>query len=119
MIQVRRLALPLLLVPGFLLFAGCATTGDSFEEGEEPVLVVDDVLTPEDQAVLEAEEVPTGEEGEVPLSVAESEAAPPFPAAGPNEVVVQARVRGRHEVIGDHVAEARALLQDVELLYVF
>ena len=54
-------------------------------------------------------------EGEVPLAVAGSEQAEaPIP-----EVVVQARVRGRHEAIYDLVTEARDLLRDVELEYVF
>jgi len=118
MIQTRPSFFHWLLIPSVLLLAGCATTGESFEEGEEPVIIADDSLSAEDQEILAAEEATTADEGEVPLSVAESEprAVPPV---APNEVVVEARVRGRHEVIGDHVAEAKALLQDVELQYVF
>ena len=54
-------------------------------------------------------------EGEVPLAVAESE---PAPADAVPEVVVQARIRLRHEAIHDLVTEAQALLRDVELQYV-
>ena len=61
-----------------------------------------------------ADEESKEKEGEVPLAVAESEPAEaPIP-----EVVVQARVRGRHEAIYDLVTEARDLLRDVELEYV-
>jgi hypothetical protein len=125
MLQVRRLCLQTFLIPVFLAFAGCATTGDELDEGEEPVFVADESLPQEDREILLEAGSPggaavAGDEGEeVPLAVAESEpAAAPAPA-GPTEVVVEARIRGRHEVIGDHVAEAQQLLRDVELQYVF
>ena len=95
------------------------------DEEAEPVYIGEEVLTPEEQEVLaqdsrEAEEAtPTEEEEEVPLAVAESE---PPPDVSPNqlpEVIVEARVAERHEVIRNHVSEARALLADVELEYVF
>lgn len=58
-----------------------------------------------------------GEEGEVPLVVAESEHRDESPAGkGIEEVVVEAR---RHEVILDLVTEATSILRDVELDYVF
>ena len=60
------------------------------------------------------EEESKEKEGELPLAVAESE-----PADAPiQEVVVEARIRLRHEAITDLVTEARDLLQDVELEYV-
>jgi hypothetical protein len=109
-----------LLIPVSLIFSGCATTGDDFEEGAEPVFIADQALPQEEQEVLKAEpEALNEEEGEVPLVVAESE--PPANVSPDKlaEVVVEARVRERHEVIDDHVTEAKALLRDVELQYVF
>ena len=60
-----------------------------------------------------------GEKGEIPLVVAES-ARPRDVSPGKelDEVVVEAR-RERHEVILDLVSEAKTLLRDVELEYVF
>jgi len=55
------------------------------------------------------------EEGEVPIAVAETEP----PKEGPEEVIVQGRNLSRHQVIQDLVAEAQAVLRDVELQYVF
>lgn len=112
-----------LLIPVFLLFAGCATTGE-YEEAE-PVYVEEAPLHPEEQAVLtedsaQAEEADsTVEEGEVPLTVAESEPPPGISTGTIGEVIVQGRVPERHELISNHVAEARALLNAVELEYVF
>jgi len=93
----------------------------------EPTFVGEEPLTREDQEVLArnsqaAEEAP--DEVEVPLAVAESE--PPV-AVSPDkvspdtlpEVVVAGRVPERHEVISNHVSEARALLRDVKLEYAF
>lgn len=67
----------------------------------------------------EEEAVPNADEAEVPLAVAKSE--PPADVARDKlpEVVVQGRVRDHHEVIGDHVTDAKTLLRDVELEYVF
>jgi len=60
-----------------------------------------------------------GEEGEVPLVVAESEhPGDVSPDQELEEVVVEAH-RDRHEVILDLVSEAKSLLRDVELEYVF
>ncbi len=119
---IRR-ALQSLVIPAFLVCGGCATTGGDFEEGAEPVFMGEEPLPREEQEVLledeagKDEEIPKGEEGEVPLVVAESE-----PAVSTRddiaEVVVQAP-RERHEVIDDHVNEAKTLLRDVELQYVF
>ena len=80
----------------------------------DPVPEVSDEATNPETAAAEDTESKE-KEGEVPLAVAGSEQAEaPIP-----EVVVQARVRGRHEAIYDLVTEARDLLQDVELEYVF
>jgi len=118
---IRRL-LPLLL-PVALFFTGCATTGG--DDGAEPVFIGDDPLTREEREVLtqdppDAEETsPTEEEVEVPLAVAESEPTTDVSSTKPSEVIVQGHVPRPHEVISNHVAEARELLRDVELEYVF
>ena len=95
--------------------AGCETTGGLPDEGE-PVFVEEDSAPrggPESQAAK------VGEEGEVPLVVAESEHPEDVsPGEELEEVVVQGR-RERHEVILDHVSEAKDMLRDVELEYVF
>jgi hypothetical protein len=120
---IRRAALSL-LIPVFLFFAGCALTGGDSEE-QEPTFVGDQSLTREEKEVLAHksltadEAARTADEGEVPLAVAESE---PPPKVSPNtlpEVTVEARVPERFEVINNHVSEARVLLSDVELKYVF
>ncbi len=113
---IRR-AVQSLLIPVFLIFAGCATTGDDFEDGE-PVFIEEEVLPQEEQDVLLEEQAPKEEEGEVPLVVAESE--PPAEVSHDKlaEVIVSAS-RERHEVIRDLVSEARVLLRDVELQYAF
>ena len=61
-----------------------------------------------------------GVEGEVPLVVAESE-HPEDVSSGTEleEIVVEARARDRHELILDFVSEAKSILRDVELEYVF
>jgi hypothetical protein len=101
------------------LSAGCATSRGVGEEDEPTVM--DPVPEVSDEAATISETAPAADtesnekEGEVPLAVAGSEQAEaPIP-----EVVVQARVRGRHEAIYDLVTEARDLLRDVELEYVF
>jgi hypothetical protein len=60
-----------------------------------------------------------GEEGEVPLAVAESERPETAaPRKELEEVVVEAH-RERHQVILDLVSEAKSILRDVKLEYVF
>lgn len=94
-------------------------------EEAEPVYVADEPLTREEQEALArdanaAEEAaPTEDEGEVPLAVAELE--PPIDDSLNRlpPVIVEERVPERHEVINNHVTDARVLLRDVELEYVF
>jgi hypothetical protein len=106
----------ILLVLLTLIAAGCATTGGG-REGSEPTLF-DPAPEPAEPApepeapVAEAES--KQEEGEVPIAVAETEQ----PDADLAEVVVQGRIRNRHEAIHDLVTEGQALLRDVELNYV-
>jgi len=113
---VTRRAVQALLALAFLTCtAACETTGGVSDE-EEPVFVE------EESAPQEAPEAPmakVGEEGEVPLVVAESEhPGDVSPDQELEEVVVEAH-RDRHEVILDLVSEAKSLLRDVELEYVF
>lgn len=115
-----RHAAPFLLIPALLLFAGCATTESSFEEGAEPVYLGDETPPRQEQKeatpdLQPAEAADHMEEGEVPFAVIE--AAPGASSNKMPEVVIQGR--GRNEVISGHVAEAQALLRDVELEYVF
>ena len=91
--------------------------------GEESEPTMSDPMPelPDEVAATIAEAAPVAEEskekeGEVPLAVAETEPAP-ADAAIP-EVVVQARVRLRHEAINDLVTEAQTLLRDFELQYI-
>src|SRR5687767_4916375 len=100
--------------------AGCATTGGADEESE-PTVVDSVPADPSAQAAASVmaedpkqQDESKQQEGEVPLPVAESEQ----PEDGVAEVVVQARIRNRHEAIYDLVTEGQALLQDVELKYV-
>jgi hypothetical protein len=114
----RSAALTLLLL-GTLFSAGCSTMGGAREESEPAVM--DPLPEPSDEAAEPipemtpaAEEESKEKEGEVPLAVADAE-----PAEAPvPEVVVQGS-RSRHELIYDLVTEARTLLRDVELEYVF
>ncbi len=114
----RHRPLRSLLIPLFLFCAGCATTGGVYEEGEPVLKEEEQAVLAEEQAVKE-EGAKKEEEGEVPLAVAESEPPPNASPDEPAELVVAARVPGRHEVIGDLVSEAKVLLRDVELKYVF
>jgi len=119
--SATRSAALILLVLTTLVSAGCATTGGAYEESEPTVMDPLPEVSAEPAAPI-PETAPLAEEskekeGEVPLAVAETEPQPtdaPIP-----EVVVQARVRHRHEAIVDLVTEARDLLRDVELQYVF
>ena len=110
-----RLAALTLVVQISLLCGGCASTDDINDENE-PTLV-DAASAPAADAAPEvtapvAEGSSKQEEGEVPITVAESE--------HPGETVEEVVVRGsRQAVIHDLVAEAQKVLRDVELQYVF
>lgn len=113
---VTRGAAQALLGLAVLAFAAaCQTTGGGGDAGEP--IVVEEEYAPQDAA---AATIDTGEmEGEVPLVVAESE-SPAVDSSGREieEVVVTAQ-RERYELILSRVSEAKALLRDVELEYVF
>jgi hypothetical protein len=114
-----RIAATVLLAGSALLFTGCATPPEAVDE-PEPVYV------PEDAALREAPAEPPGGPDAV-VAGEETPAEDPGsdtdddvpPADRLAEVVVQARPRDRSEVIRDLVLEARTLLRDVELRYVF
>lgn len=102
-----------------LMFAGCATTGDT-DESEPPLVeplepAVETAAVLSDAHPAAEDDSSKQEEGEVPIEVAESAPA----VQGPEEVVVQGRNLSREEVIRDLVTEAQTLLRDVELQYIF
>jgi hypothetical protein len=104
-----------------LLCAGCATLQREPEEPEAP-FVSEEAEAPMQQEpeILAHEEEPSetqATDGEVPLSVAESE--PPevtAPHVELDEIIVTVT---REDQIRDLVSQARALLEDYELEYVF
>ena len=111
---VTRRAQVLLILASFICTA-CGTTGGVADEGE-PVFVAQE---PARQAAPEAPIARVGQEGEVPLVVAQSEhPAGVSPGEEIEEVVVEAH-RERHERILDRVSQAQSMLRDVELEYVF
>jgi hypothetical protein len=113
---VTRRALQVLLVLATLIgTAGCETTAGVADEGE-PVIVQED-SAPSGTPATPSEK--NAEEGEVPLVVAQSEHPDEVsPGKELEEVVVKAH-RDRHEVILGLVSEAKSILRDVELEYVF
>ncbi len=134
-----RNAFPSLSVLALLLCGACATPPSVNEESEEEVLAVEEEAAAEPASGPEADATDVPEVPEVP-AVAATEGGEPGAARADaverpqpvpenenrdadshsrdlGEVVVQAKAR--HELIHDLVAEARALLQDVQLQYVF
>lgn len=114
-------ALKVFLIGVVLGCAGCATTGGTPEEAEPVVIEEEPAPAPESMAAitLEPPREEPGVEGEVPVTVAESERPGAAVTAEELEEVIVEAPRGRHEVILDLVSEARALLRDVDLRYVF
>lgn len=105
----------LLILASLACATGCETTGGAVDEGE-PVVVQYELVP---QEVTAAPMDTGGAEGEVPLAVADSERPEDMsPDKELEEVVVRGQ-RLRHEVILGHVSEAKSLLGDVELQYVF
>ncbi|HET7204883.1 MAG TPA: hypothetical protein VFI92_16100 [Steroidobacteraceae bacterium] len=113
---VTRSAVQALLVLVCSVCTACATTGGVYGEGE-PVSIAEEAAPQEAPgAPMETQR----EEGEVPLVVAESEHdGDGSPDDELEEVIVEARARDRHEVILDLVSEAKSILREVELEYVF
>jgi hypothetical protein len=113
-----RSCTPALLLIACLACSACGTTGGAVQEEPEPVLFNEPtspgVAAAPDGASPQAAKVP---EGEVPKAVAES--GTDASATGEIEEVIVEAPRERHEVILDLVTQAKLLLQDVELQYVF
>ncbi len=116
-----------LLAGSSVLLTACATLEEAADEGE-PVYIPEETAAEEKpeapmvepQVAEPAEEVPGGEEKVAPPAVAEAERPDDSGSADTlAEVVVAAKPRDRQEVIRDLVAEAKALLRDVQLQYVF
>lgn len=117
--DTRQAATAALLAALSLLFAACSTLQGAPGEAEAPFMSVE-APAPQEPEFPEYEdaapEAPASE-GEVPLSIAESE--PPeisAPAVELDTITVTFR---REEQIRDLVSDARALLEDYELQYVF
>lgn len=118
MIAAHRAARTLLVL-GFLGCAACTTTGGALKAMEPPV-IGDEIVLQEELDLPEDLTNPVEGDAEVPLAVAEAERRDTAPSADElAEIIVRARVRQRHEVIRDLVAEAQSLLRNVELEYVF
>ncbi|MCS6947356.1 MAG: hypothetical protein NZM12_07045, partial [Steroidobacteraceae bacterium] len=109
--------------------SGCATSAMVAAEPEPLAVATEESSAPADasanaEAAAEPPDLPAdaAEPTEEPIAAADPTAptdrAPTGTAKSVPEVVVSAQ-RGRHELIRDLVAEARNLLRDVELRYVF
>jgi hypothetical protein len=109
----------------FLLIAclacsACGTTGGVVQEEPEPIIFTEPAVpgAPATTGAVQThgEKVP---EGEVPKTVATTGPSATGADLDKIEEVIVEAPRERHEVIIDLVAQAKLLLQDVELQYVF
>lgn len=123
---IRRLFQAVVILAA-LAGAGCGTPARTIE-GDDPAVSVSEPAAAEDAEVTAMEEpdepedeAPEGDdaEGEVPLAVAETERPAQTTHDQLAEVIVQAPLRERHEVINDLVASAATVLRDVKLEYFF
>jgi hypothetical protein len=116
---IRQAAAAALLATLSLLFAACTTLQGAPDEGEAPFMSTGAFDLQEPESPEHDETAPETEvmEGEVPLSVAESE-APEITAPGVELDAIIVTFR-REEQIRDLVSQARELLEDHELEYVF
>ena len=115
----RQAAAAALLAALSLLFAACTTLQGMPGEAEAP-FVSTEAPVPQEPEFSEYEEAAVesqAAEGEVPLSVAESE--PPEISAPDVELDAIIVTFRREEQIRDLVSQARELLEDYELEYVF
>jgi hypothetical protein len=92
--------------------------GGDAEEPEPPVIEDESLPHKDPEILMQEETAPAKEEGEVPLAIAKSE-RPAVSSEKFPEVIVEGRAPERFEVINNHVSEARAVLADVELEFVF
>ncbi len=111
---VSRIVAWTLLACSPALFTACATQDLTADE-PEPVYV------PEEPSAAQAAPTASTEEAEEPEpQVVQAEPSEADRSAGRMaEVLVAAKPEQRHELIRDLVGEAKVLLQDVELKYVF
>ena len=116
---IRRAAAPALLAALSLLFAACSTMQDTSAEPEAPFVSAEAPVAQDQEDPEQAEDSPEAQatEGEVPLAVAESE--PPEVTAPPVELDAIVVTMRREDQIRDLVSQARTLLEDYELEYVF
>jgi hypothetical protein len=106
-----------------VLLAACATQGRATDEAE-PLYIPEDVSATQAPSEASAEEPTTAAPTDAATESAPqaSQSAPiesDQSADGVTEVIVAAKPEQRHELIRDLMAEARVLLRDVELQYVF
>jgi len=114
-LATRRATQVLLVLVSLICTAGCETTGGVADEGE-PVFVGEEFAHPEaSEAPMEKD----GEKGDVGRVVPGSGHPDDVARVTELEEVVVHAQRERHEVILDLVSEARSILRDVELEYVF
>ena len=114
----RQAAAAALLAGLSLILAGCATLQGAAGEGEAPFVTAEaPAQEPESPEPAKAAAEAQATEGEVPLSVAESE--PPDVSAPEVELDAIIVTFRREEQIRDLVSQARELLEDYELEYVF
>jgi hypothetical protein len=104
------------LVIALVLACAACSTGEVVEEGEPVLVEGDQEIIALDQAAEEAEATKE-EEGEVPLAVAQSPPPATSSPGEPAELVVHAP--SRPDLIRDLVSEAKVLLRNVDLPYVF
>jgi hypothetical protein len=107
-----------LLVLACLLCVSCATQGvdDSGEAvglGDETTVDMQEDEADDEALAADSKE----EEAEVPIAIAASE--PVTPSGPVHELAEVVVMPARHDVIHNHVAEAQALLRNVELKYFF
>ena len=118
-LHTRQAAAAALLAGLSLLFAACTTLQGEPDEGEAPFVSTEAPGPQEPESPEQEEAAPEVQatEGEVPLSVAESE--PPEVSAPEIELDAIIVTFRREEQIRDLVSQARELLEDYELEYVF
>ena len=118
-LHTRQAAAAALLASLSLLFAACTTLQGEPSEGEAPFVSTESPGPQEPESPEQEEAAPEAPatEGEVPLSVAESE--PPEISAPEVELDAIVVTFRREEQIRDLVSQARELLEDYELEYVF
>lgn len=104
-----------------VLIGGCTTLPESMDDPEPPYVPEDATAVDTAAAPTVAPEPAAAPAAEAPSSAGETEDVATGASTPPDrlEQIVVAGQRDRRDVIRDLVAEARVLLRDVELRYVF